>query len=495
MPERIVTVPTGSIRGETAGGVSVFRGIPYAAAPVGGLRFRPPQAAEPWTGVRDATRFGPTAPKGGYPEFARPLLPEVDIPGQEYLNLNVWAPSEEPPAASAAPSAAPRPDGPWPVLVWIHGGSFTNGSGSVPEYDGSAFARDGVVCVTINYRLGAEGFLLLGDDVANLGLLDMVAALTWVRDNIAAFGGDPARVALAGESAGAMAIGPLLAMPAARGQFAGAILQSGAAANAISAADAERVAAWLAADLGVPATRDGLAQVPVDTLVAAGYRVAREVATHSEDWGRVALQGLPLAPVIDGRTLPGAPLDHLIFDGPLLAGSNRDESRLFFLPSGALAQMDDVFLEASAHRFGLSPQGLAVYRQQSPDASPGDVFAAVDTDRRFRRPAIDLAEAAPRAWLYRFDGVPLAANDGLGSCHTAEVPFVFGTTGLAAMRARLGPDPSPACADLVHRTWVEFVTRGEPGWPGYDTATRTTALLGDRLEVVSDPQPETRLAW
>ena len=174
----VVTIKDGALRGTTTAGVSAFLGIPYAAPPFGVNRMRPPQPVQPWDGERDASAFGPTVPKGDYPPQYTLLFPEVVIPGEDCLNLNVWTPDTG--AAGL------------PVLVWIHGGSFMNGSGSVGEYDGTAFARDGVVCVTINYRLAAEGFLFLGDGVANLGLLDQLAALQWVQANIAAFGGDPA---------------------------------------------------------------------------------------------------------------------------------------------------------------------------------------------------------------------------------------------------------------------------------------------------------------
>ena len=218
-------VTGGRIRGTDEGGISRFLGVPYAAAPFGERRMAPPQPVEPWDGVRDATAYGPTCPKGDYPPQYQPLLPEQVIPGDECLNLNVWTPS----------TALEADGGGLPVLVWIHGGSFMNGSGSVLEYDGAAFARDGVVCVTINYRLAAEGFLFTEADVeagtANLGLQDQVAALKWVQENIAAFGGDPARVTAAGESAGAMSVTTLLAMPSARGLFRRAITQSGAAAH------------------------------------------------------------------------------------------------------------------------------------------------------------------------------------------------------------------------------------------------------------------------
>src|SRR4051795_4741529 len=211
--ETIVRTRHGALQGRTADGVTAFKGVPYAAAPFGPRRFAGPEPSPSWDGVRDALAFGPTAPHPGYAPPYADLLPDPVLPGEDCLNLNVWTPD-----AGAAGL---------PVMVWIHGGAFVNGSGAVPTYDGSAFARDGVVLVTINYRLGVDGFLQFPDDgPANRGLLDQVAALRWVQDNIAAFGGDPARVTVGGESAGAMSVGCLLAMPSAEGLFAQAVLQS-----------------------------------------------------------------------------------------------------------------------------------------------------------------------------------------------------------------------------------------------------------------------------
>ncbi len=244
----VVRLKDGAIRGKAESGLTAFLGIPYAAPPFGANRMLPPQPVTAWEGERDATAFGPTVPKGDYPpQYAR-LFPEVVIPGEDCLNLNVWTPD---------PNGAGLP-----VLVWIHGGSFMNGSGSVADYNGAAFARHGVVCVTINYRLSAEGFLYLGDGVANLGLLDQLAALRWVQANIAAFGGDPARVTVAGESAGAMSVTTLLSMPLAEGLFAQAIAESGAAAHTITPDVARKVAGFLAEALNTAPEREALKAVP-----------------------------------------------------------------------------------------------------------------------------------------------------------------------------------------------------------------------------------------
>jgi len=210
--DAIVKTRGGQVRGSVVDGVNTFKGIPYAAPPFGTRRFRPPQPVEPWSGMRDALVYGATVPKPPYfPPFDA-LIPEPAIPGEDCLNLNIWSPD--------------LGQAKLPVMVWIHGGAFANGTGAI--YNGSRFARDGVVCVTINYRLGVDGFLYLGDGNANLGLLDQIAALEWVQENIRAFGGDPGNVTIFGESAGAMSVGTLLTMPRAAGLFRRAIAESGA---------------------------------------------------------------------------------------------------------------------------------------------------------------------------------------------------------------------------------------------------------------------------
>ncbi|GGL08228.1 carboxylesterase/lipase family protein [Mangrovihabitans endophyticus] len=486
---RVVSTSTGRVRGTVTDGVARFLGIPYAQAPFGENRLRPPQPVRPWTGERDATAYGPTVPKGNYPAYVRHLLHEVDIPGEECLNLNVWAPAD----GDAQP-----------VMVWIHGGSFTNGSGSVAEYDGSGFAADGIVTVTINYRLGAEGFLAVTGGTPNLGLLDMIAALRWVRSEIAAFGGDPARVTVAGESAGAMAIATLLAAPAATGLFTAAVLQSGAGANALSPAAADLVARRVADHLGVPATRDAIAGVPPQRLVQATSAISAQViAGRRAEWGELALKRLPFAPVVDGEVLPRPPEEALAAGAsaevPLLLSTTRDEYRLFVVPSGLIETIDDTTLAAVANSLGLSAEGVEVYRANRPGAPAGDVLTDIQTDYRFWMPAVRLAQARPAGaaptWIARFDALDRADNDGLGSCHAAEVPFVFGTTGLTEKSRLVGSHPSAKVTETVHGAWVRFLRDRDPGWPAADGTARPTALLGAGIEVVPDPQPAERDAW
>jgi para-nitrobenzyl esterase len=488
----VVQLTDGAVRGRAASGVCSFLGIPYAAPPFGANRMRPPQPVTPWDGVREATEFGATVPKGSYPPQYASLFPEVVIDGEECLNLNVWTPD---PGASSLP-----------VLVWIHGGSFMNGSGSVAAYDGSAFARDGVICVTINYRLAADGFLFLDDGVANVGLLDQLAALRWVQANIAAFGGDPAQVTVAGESAGAMSITTLLSMPLAQGLFARAITQSGAAANTLTPGEGRMVGGYLAEALGVPPGRDAIAAVSVGTCVKAAADMVTEVQTAPDParWGQLALSLLPFAPTVDGAVLPRPPLDAIASgqggDVPLLTGSNRDEARLFLVAAGTIDLIDHAALRAAAGAYGLSAEGVDVYRARRPEASAGDLLAAIITDWFFRIPALRVAEARATespagTWVYQLDHPDPASNYGLGSCHAVDVPFAFDTIGHHEHRLLLGEAPAQAVADATHSTWVRFITTGDPGWARYDTAARATGLLTEQVTEVSDPHGEERALW
>lgn len=489
----VVHLKEGAVRGKVGSGVSAFLGIPYAAPPFGANRMRPPQSVRAWDGERDATTYGATVPKGDYPRQYTLLFPEVVIPGEDCLNLNVWTPD---------PNAAGLP-----VLVWIHGGSFTNGSGSLGEYSGAAFARDGVVCVTINYRLAAEGFLYLDDGIANLGLLDQLAALRWVQDNISAFGGDPARVTVAGESAGAMSVTTLLSMPLAEGLFAQAIAESGAAAHTLTTDEGQMVGSYLADALGVPPDRESIKAVPLDKLVQAASDLVVEVQTTPDPgrWGQLTLSLLPFAPTVDGSVLPAAPLASMATgqggNVPLLIGSNRDEARLFLVAAATIDLIDEPTLAAVASAYGLAADDLAVYRANRPDASAGDILAAVITDWFFRIPPIRVAEARAASsarsstWMYRFDHPEPQDNRGFGACHGVEIPFAFDTAARDEIRPLIGDTPSQSVADQIHRVWVDFITSGDPGWARYDTARRTTGLLTDTISAADDPAGDERALW
>jgi para-nitrobenzyl esterase len=426
------------------------------------------------------------------------------VPGDDCLNLNIWTPD-----LSAAGL---------PVMVWSPGGSFHYCSGG--SYDGSRFARDGVVCVTINWRTGADGFLYLGDgdDGANLGLLDQVSALTWVRDNIRAFGGDPDRVTVFGESAGAMSIGVLLSIPRAEGLFRRAILQSGAAHQVIPAAAAARIGARLAAVLGVPATREAIAAVPVERLLEAQGQVDLEVVTSPDPavWGaEVVASTMPFHPVVDGDIVPGEPIDRIAAgaasDVDILVGTNSDDWRMFPVLGGYIDQVTDEALAGpveihgcrSLAAFGLPVEtALSAYRHDHPDGSPGDVLAEVLTDWWVRVPAIRLADAHaswPGAtFMYEFAWPSPAFGGRLRACHALELPFVFDTLDKGRqqmMGGALGDAPPQQLADTVHAAWVRFARDGDPGWPRYDLERRSVMRLDTSPAVIEDPYARERTLW
>jgi para-nitrobenzyl esterase len=484
----IADTAAGAVQGVRTGGVVAFLGVPYAAAPVGERRFRAPEPVAPWAGVRDAVTHGPTAPMPGYPPPFDALLPNPVVAGDEYLNLSVWTPD---PGAQGLP-----------VLVWIHGGAFVNGSSAVPLTDGSAFARDGVVTVAVNYRLGAEGFALLPDAPPNRGLLDQVAALEWVRDNVAAFGGDPDTVTVAGESAGAMSIGALLAMPRAAGLFRRAVLQSGAAHHTLSSSTASRVTEFVAAELEVPGTAAAWRDVPSERVLAAQNALGRVLQRPDPArWGEIVVNLMPFEPVVDGDVLPAPPPQAIAAGSAagvdVLVGANRHEYRLFFVPTGIADKADEAVLAAVAAGYRLPEAALARYRSASPGAAPGTVLSEIATDWFYRMPALRLAESVPRSHVYEFGWeTPVG---GLGACHGLEVPFVFDTLGAPGVPALVGPEPPQALADAVHRAWVAFATTGDPGWPAYTPDRRAVARFGSgtdpAVEVVDDPRGDLRVLW
>ena len=492
----VVKTADGELHGNVVDGVHEFLGVPYAAPPSGANRLRPPQPVDPWSGVRDATRQGPSPAQVAPPESAGSGW-DTEVTGEDCLTLNVWTPD---------PGA-----GGLPLMVWSQGGMFE--IGATAAYDGKHFARDGVVCVVINWRVGADGFLYLGDEFANLGLLDQIAALEWVHEHIASFGGDPGNVTVFGESAGAMSIGVLLAMPRAEGLFRRAILQSGAAHHTISAETASRLGHQLAQTLGVPPARDAIAALPVERLLEAQTELKAELLAHPDPdrWGQDIVASMMMwQPVVDGRTLPGPPIERIAAGTAahvdVLAGTNADDWRLFLAITGELGQITTEMLTGPVRvhgfralaAYGLPVDiGLAAYRARYPDAGPGDLLAAVETDWWVRIPALRLADAhagtTSRTYMYEFAW----AAPGLGAVHALEVPFVFDTLG--AETPLFGPligDTAPqALADAMHAAWVSFAARGDPGWPTHGPDRRATMRFGTESRVVDDPRAWERALW
>jgi carboxylesterase type B len=393
-------------------------------------------------------------------------------------------------------------------MVWIQGGAFE--IGSTAAYNGTNFARDGVVCVVINWRVGADGFLDLGDGYANVGLLDQVAALEWVRENIAAFGGDPGNVTVFGQSAGAMSIGVLLSMPRAEGLFRRAILQSGAAHHALATGTAQRIGGFLAEKLGVPATRDAIAAVPTHRLLAAQAELKADLIARPdpERWGQDAVASRMLwQPTIDGDVVPGRPIERIAAGAgaaaDVIVGTNTEDWQLFLAITGVLPKVteQDLAESSSVHGFpALSAYGLPAdivlreYRSHYPSSSPGQLLGAVETDWWVRIPALRLADAhaaaavatGARTYMYEFGW----QAPGLGAVHAVEVPFVFDTLDKNSrlFGPLLGTDPPQALANVMHAAWVSFAATGDPGWPQYDRASRATMLFERESRLVHDPR-------
>ena len=487
----VVPTTSGPVRGTVLNGLAVFRGIPYAAPPFGGLRFRAPAPHEPWTDPRDCAAYGATAPKPPYRESVSELLPEPEIAGEDCLNLNVWTPEKFTAAGL-------------PVFFWVHGGSFQNGSSAVPAYDGAAFARDGVVAVTINYRLGVDGFAHLPGAVDNRGLLDQIAALEWVRDNIAAFGGDPDNVTIAGESAGAMSVTTLTAMPAARGLFRRVIAQSGAGHYALRPETATKVTAGLARELGVEPTTEALAGVPIPDLLAAHERLGLQIAGNPDPalWGEIAANMMIFEPVVDGDTLPDLPYAVLAAgegaDVDLLIGSNDDEHALFLYP--VVGGIEEARVRGVLAAFQATPDAYETYVAHTGSERPGDIMTAALTDWFFRMPAIRLTEARAAlgkpSHVYEFGWKTPVMDGVLGACHALEIAFAFDTVDAPEGRGMVGDAPPQALADDMHAAWVAFVSSGDPGWPAYGEARRTRRFGGhDDGAVLDDPHRERREVW
>jgi carboxylesterase type B len=496
----VVKTAHGELRGSVAGGIHRFLGVPYAATTAGGNRLRPPQPVKPWSGVRDATTYGASPFQLAPPESAGTEW-DTALAGDDCLNLNVWTPGPGPASL--------------PVMVWIQGGAFEFGSTSA--YDGTNFARDGVVCVVINWRVGADGFLDLGDGDANVGLLDQVAALEWVRDNIAAFGGDPGTVTLFGASAGAMSIGVLLPMPRAEGLFRRALLQSGAAHHAISAETARKIAGFLAEKLGVPPTREAMAAVSPPRFLAAQAELKADLFARPdpERWGNeISASSMLWQPTIDGDVIPERPIDRIAAGAgstvDVIVGTNTEDWKLFLAITGVIAKVTEQDLVESRSVDGFPPIGAyglpggtayQEYRSHYPASSPGELLAAVETDWWVRIPALRLADAraeaasatSARTYMYEFGW----AAPGLGAVHGMEVPFVFDTldTHSRLFGPLLGTDPPQKLADAMHGAWVSFAATGDPGWPGYEPADRTTMLFDTEPRIIHDPRAWERALW
>lgn len=442
---------------------AAFLGIPFAEAPVGALRFAAPVPKAPWQGILDALDFGATAQRG---DPGVTLIPEPSVEGDSTLNVNVFTPCPEPAAAGEG----------LPVMVWIHGGGYVAGSPASPWYDGRAFTRDGVVTVTISYRLGFDGFGWIDGVPQNRGVRDWLLALEWVQRNIAAFGGDPGRVTIAGQSAGGGAVLTLLGMEKAQHLFHRAYALSGAVVDAAERR-ARDLGRGLARDLGVKPTREGFASVPEERLLEA----QKKAADVSEEALIARLdEGLALGPVVDGDLIVRPTGESLRMgigaDKPLVLGTTDDEFTMAFM--GAEERLRAVPDELLWDSLGLRGAARERYLCDNADvAALGKARLAgrLLTDRMFRAPLRATVADRGRAptWVYRFSWP--SATFGFAE-HCVDVPFFFDCLDGPAIEALAGPNPPQELADQVHAGAVAFVAGGDPGWPRHDETTRISRI-------------------
>lgn len=483
----------GTVRGRTENGLAVFRGIPYARPPQGADRFQAPRPALPWDGVREAYAYGPPAPQDAH-MAGRSGGDLFRTDGDDWLTVNVWTPAPDP--------AARRP-----VMVWIHGGAYKHGFSGSPGYDAQHIAREGdVVFVSLNYRLGVEGFAAIDGAPANRGLLDQIAALEWVRDNIGAFGGDPGRVTVLGDSAGAGSIAALLVMDRAAGLFERAVAQS-LPGTYLSDALARDVGATIAAEAGLKPSATELSAVEPTRLTRLGHAVEAKMRQYTGLWGVFAHTLTLFSPVVDGDVLPVAPWEGLAGgaarDTTLVVGHNRDEWRTFMLFGNRFGAISAGETEEAIRRFGPGgADGARAYRDAFPGTSDEDLFERVQSDWLFRMPTLHLAEAqhagGGRAHLYELAWQSPGRGGLLRACHGLDGPLLFGTYDAHLGPVAIGPDHIGAAEALtaqIRPAWTAFATTGDPGWPAYEPRSRLTRVFDTEPAVTAYPHETSRRLW
>ena len=502
MAATVLETESGKVSGVTVGGVHIFKGIPYGAPTAGANRFMPPRRPEPWSGVREAVAYAGRSPQAASapqrPELATVWGPIDTLPvGEDCLTLHVWTPGLD--------------NGKRPVMVWLHGGAFSYGSANSPRYDSTNLARrNDVVVVAVNHRLNIFGHLDLsavgGERFAqsgNVGVLDLVLALEWVRDHAARIGGDPGNVTIFGQSGGGGKVSALLAMPQAKGLFHKAIVQSGASVRFAERERTAQLADAVLKQLGVGKDQlDKLQALPIASLSEAIAPAQKTLPKPRYP----LLDRYNFGPVIDGKLLPAQPFDPgapgVSDDIPVMVGGTKDESAIFLAPDNAV--WNRTLTDADLHKRVEPIAGsatdpvLAYYSCCKPAANAAERLITATTASNFGVRSILLAERkAERAkapvWMYDFAWETPAFDGKLKSCHSVEVPFVFDS--LNVIGERHHKPGAQAVADKVSKTWATFARTGKADWAPYTADKRTTMVFNDDSRAVDDPDKDIRPLW
>jgi len=498
----------GKIRGVDNNGIKIFKGIPYGASSTGSNRFMPPVEPADWSDVRDVLGYGHSAPQrdpaAPPPPAGAPTISGENLPaeGEDCLVLNVWTP-----AVGFAGNGGPKR----PVMFWCHGGGFATGSGSSPDNDGTNLARRGdVVVVTINHRLNVLGFANLSEfsadfaDSGDVGMLDIVQALKWVRSNISQFGGDPNTVTIFGQSGGGRKVETLLAMPSAKGLFHRAIIESGAAVKVVDRNVAVRNSEQLLAKLGIDRKNvRALQKLPVEKIMAAYFVVVKENPGVDPSLGG-------FSPTVDGKILPQHPFypnaSPVSSDVPVMIGCTRTEMTLFSLNDPSAFSLNDADMRKRVNDLlgDHASAMIELYRKLNPGASPSDIHFLIASDYRYGAPTMIAAQRraalgkAP-VYVYYFTWETPVQGGRLKSPHTMEIPFAFDNVKISARMTGGGAD-AMALADKVSDAWIAFARTGDPNtpklpqWPAFEAKDRATMVINNTSKVVNDPLREERLA-
>lgn len=480
-----IAIHQGEIKGKIKNGIATFLGIPYAQNPfTPKLRFKAPKPYGNWQGVLDATALKPPLPQPGRGKMVK----LVGAPGD--LTLNIWVPND-----------ALKSNKKLPVMVWLPGGAFIREDAGEQVYNGTSFAKNGTIVITVNYRVGVDGFMHIKGAPDNRGIMDQILALQWVQKNIADFGGDPNKVTLFGQSAGAECVAILLGTDKAKGLFQQAIMQS-PPMQYVTQDQAKRISNTFANKLGVQATIRNISQVPYEKLVSEVIDMGDLLKNRSQ-WGMLSWGGTAFLPVVDGNIIKESPMKDLVkFTDPSIAvivGSTDQEARLYYVPGGAIDHISAAQRTQFLDDLSLQGNPLKVYAPAKSKESIGDSFVDILSDYTFRMPALHIAENlvknGNKVWHYNFAWHSPAFGGKLGAAHFVDVPFTFNTIDSDEAKTFVGDEPPQQLAQVMHQNWVRFAKTGKVSWSEYELTHRATMKFDTESAQVDDPEHDVRMLW